>query len=62
MAINHREARWATGPYDYEYIASRPEGEQWRVRDRNDNAVGSAATESEARKLAEGLNRQHGYR
>jgi len=56
MRINGRELRYAKGPYSWEYIAERPEGERYRIRDRDDNAVGSAASEAEANRAIQQLN------
>ena len=47
---------YATPPFSVEFIASRPVGEQWRIHDARDNAVGSAATRIEARNAARMLN------
>lgn len=55
--INHEQRRFCRGPFTYEYMAARPENCRWRIRDVNDNAVGSADTEESAKAAVERLNR-----
>lgn len=47
--LNGTQLQSAKGPFGYEFVPGRAEGEQWRISDANDNAVGSAATEEGAR-------------
>ena len=56
MRLNGEAMRYAKGPYSWEYIAERPEGTRYRIRDCADNAVGSAATESDASEMVRKLN------
>ena len=57
MGINSDQMRYTEGPYSYEFIAERRAGTQWRIRDRNDNACGSAANEREAAEIVRRLNK-----
>lgn len=56
MRINGQALRYSKNPYSWEYIAARPEGERYRIRDVDDNAVGSAASEVEANRAVHQLN------
>lgn len=56
MRIDTIARALSRGPYSWEFIAQRPEGQQYRIRDSRDDAIGSAATESEAEALVRGLN------
>lgn len=47
---------YAKGPFSYEYIADR-KSNKWRIHDSQDNAVGSADSEEEAKVLVKRLNR-----
>lgn len=53
--VNREELPYSKGPYSYEYVSTRKEG-KFRIRDQNDNAVGSADTENEARETVSRLN------
>jgi hypothetical protein len=55
--FNGEQLSYAKPPFSYEYIAERPKGEQWRIRDSQDNAVGSSGCESGAKEGVRVLNR-----
>lgn len=54
--INRSQLPFAVGPFSWEYIAERPEGTRYRLRDSKDDAVGSAATEAQANEMVRRLN------
>jgi hypothetical protein len=56
MSINPTAKLLSKGPYSWEFIAERPEGMRYRIRDSRDDAIGSAATEAEADALVRRLN------
>ncbi len=58
--INQDQLHYSTPLYSYEFIARRPVGQQWRIRDSQDNAVGSAATVEAAIMIVERLNATRG--
>ena len=55
--INREQMPYAEGPFSYELIEARQSG-KYRIRDRHDNAVGSAETEDDARAEVRRLNRK----
>ena len=56
MSIDTIARALSRGPYSWEFIAQRPEGQRYRIRDSRDDAIGSAATEAEADELVRQLN------
>jgi hypothetical protein len=54
--LNRTQLPFAVGPFSWEYIAERPEGERYRIHDSKDDAVGSAATEAHAIDMVRRLN------
>ena len=53
--INSEQMPFAKGPFSYEFIGERERG-QYRIRDRDDNAIGSADNEADARAAVSLLN------
>lgn len=53
--VNNEQMSFCSGPFGYEYIDERKEG-KWRIFDKDDNAVGSAETEIDAKALVKQLN------
>lgn len=56
MTINSQAKALSRGPYSWEFIRERPNGQQYRIRDSRDDAVGSAANAAEADKMVRTLN------
>lgn len=54
--INRGQLPYAKGPFSYEFVEERPVGEQWRIHDSKDDAVGSASTEDGAQQGVAYLN------
>jgi len=55
--INTGELMYAVPPFSYEFVESRPVGQQWRIRDSRDDAYGSATDEDAAKQAVERLNK-----
>lgn len=55
--INREQMPFAKPPFSYEYIGARERG-QYRLRDTDDNAIGSADNEVDAREAVSRLNSQ----
>jgi hypothetical protein len=58
MTINNTAFALSRAPYSWEYIVERPEGQRYRIRDSRDDAIGAAATETEADGIVRRLNGQ----
>ena len=54
--IYHEALRYSRGPYSWEFITRRPVGEQYRIRDSRDDAVGSADSTGDAQIAVTRLN------
>jgi hypothetical protein len=53
--IKSEQMLFTRGPFAYEFIETRKTG-KWRIHDRDDNAVGSAETEEDAKAAVARLN------
>jgi len=53
--LNRSELLYAKPPYSYEFIAARKD-DKWRIKDSQDNAVGSAKDEESAQQAVRILN------
>ncbi len=56
MTINSEAKSLSRGPYSWEFIRERPEGQKYRIRDSRDDAVGSAPNAAEADRMVRQLN------